>query len=177
MGGGIWTKEDLKYLAENYGKVPIEDIAKKLDRTICALMGKTRFLGLGQSVNKGRVFQCVCKNCLNKFESKNFIKKYCSEKCRKEFFKKYRKEKNKVYKNNLSDKRKAEINKNKRFHEKLENIKKNNNYENIKMFFYINCSGVCRSEGIRKIREFTKREDAEMIYKNLRKEFIEKGLI
>lgn len=50
MVGVRWSKEELKFLTENYGKLPVETIAEKLGRTVNAVEGKAHRLGLKKVV-------------------------------------------------------------------------------------------------------------------------------
>ena len=42
-----WTKEELEYLEESWGKMATQRIATNLDRTYSAIVNKARLLNLG----------------------------------------------------------------------------------------------------------------------------------
>ena len=42
----VWTKDDIKYLIDNYGRIPISEIAKHLNRTEGAIMTKSYKLNI-----------------------------------------------------------------------------------------------------------------------------------
>lgn len=47
MRGRNWTKEELEYLEDSWGKTTIQGIADKLDRTYSSIINKARILRLG----------------------------------------------------------------------------------------------------------------------------------
>jgi len=64
-----WTEEEVRFLKESYGKIPIEDIEKKLGRTRRSIRYKARRLGLRVKVysNILRVFKGESKLNLSQF--------------------------------------------------------------------------------------------------------------
>jgi hypothetical protein len=52
-GWRAWKAEDLSYLRENWGRVSIGKLAKKLDRTEGAVLNKVQELGLGRFLDSG----------------------------------------------------------------------------------------------------------------------------
>ena len=52
-GWRVWKSEDIDYLCENWGRVSIGHICKKLDRTERAVLNKAQELGLGRFLDSG----------------------------------------------------------------------------------------------------------------------------
>lgn len=173
MGRRYWTHEEFDFLIKNYGKIPTEDIAKILNRTVTAVMIKTSNLGMGCSLNKGRVYTKICKHCDKEFQTKNKNKKYCSDICKDSQYKIFAIDRYRKLEKDIKKQRAIESKKNEEYKKILNNIRENRNYKNVKIFFLINCLGLEKKQGIEKIKEFTKSRNAEFIYKNLRKEFVE----
>lgn len=46
-----WSYKEIKYFKENYGNMPLKNIAKKLNRSVCSLLNKRQRLKLGGFVD------------------------------------------------------------------------------------------------------------------------------
>lgn len=87
---GEWSLEEVKFLRENYGKMPIKDIASQLNRSERSVYMKARKLGLCRPGKKGseRGSSIVeCATCGKKFKvawarlRMGYDNYYCSRKC------------------------------------------------------------------------------------------------
>jgi hypothetical protein len=48
-----WTQKEMEYLSENWGTIPVRNLAKSLNRTINAIIVRKQRMGLGAYLNSG----------------------------------------------------------------------------------------------------------------------------
>ena len=168
MAGRAWTKEEDQFLVENYKTMPIKDISKKLNRTVMALINRTTKLRIGSSRNNTIVFTRKCEYCGKEFATQNNCKKYCNKECRYEQTKLNHKQYFQEHKQELY--KKAAERRDKFKHHRKDLVRRSN--KDISAFFELECLSVDAHEGIKKVRKFTGRKDAEKIYRILRNNFI-----
>lgn len=54
--GRKWTEKEKKYVEENFGRVPVEDMAVKLNRTEAAVKEKARILQGGTKKKHTQIY-------------------------------------------------------------------------------------------------------------------------
>ena len=83
-----WSREEVKYLSENWGKISVPVLAKNLGRTEIAIIMKKDRLGLGSFLDADEFISlyklCKCLKISYNGETKNvFAKRGLNIKCKK----------------------------------------------------------------------------------------------